>query len=581
MKRHGHPPEVLLLVVLVLSLFSQPWSRAQEVPNAPVWKAPARAARATNPVRPDARSLAEGKQIYANECLVCHGASGKGDGSKAGELRTNPGDLSDPRMSQQTDGELFWKITRGRTPMPAYRGRFSEKQRWAMVNYLRTLVDRAGAATASTEPPKTAELQPPDKPRVAAARKPGDESAYVSREEHQKLKNDYDQLKKEIDAIKAHIPGLPKAAAPGRAATQSDAQEAVDEKDQELEELNERVQQNSPGTTKFLLSGFASGGFTSKRGTDSLFSANFAPLFLWKLSDRLLFESELDVTLEDDETDFDLVRAQIYYLINDYVTLGVGKFLSPMNFLEDRLHQVTKLPDKPLAIQALLPESNVGLQARGGIPIGATKLGYAFYVANAPTVETEDPTNLGALQFDNFDNLGGHVAVGGRVGFYPIPELEVGYGFQISGLGAVGQDAEALLHSVDLNYVRDVKSLKGTLNFLVQWVWSEVEALTFDPDGSLGFGPVAFSNDRKGGYAQLAYRPTMVQSPVLNRLEAVLRYERFDQEETAAGFNEQRWNIGLNYWLMPSAVIKVAYQFDDRTDNLDQDAFLIQFKIGF
>ena len=78
-------------------------------------------------------------------------------------------------MSEQTDGELFWKITQGRTPMPAYRGTLSQKQRWAMVNYLRTLADQTAPATTRGEPPQTPEPQAPSKPRVTAAPKPGDE----------------------------------------------------------------------------------------------------------------------------------------------------------------------------------------------------------------------------------------------------------------------------------------------------------------------------------------------------------------------------------------------------------------------
>lgn len=550
-------------------------------PSTQSWRAPERASRIRNSVKSDAESIAQGKQLYVKECQVCHGSSGKGDGSKAPELRVNPGDFAHPRMSEQTDGELFWKITQGRTPMPAYRGTLSQKQRWALVNYLRTLGGRAGAAPPIAEPAKTPEPQAPVKSKEDSASKPDEESPYVSREEYQKLRDDYDQLKKEIEAIKAHVSSLPKTSVAARADTQPEATKAGDEKDQELEEPSERAPPETPGTTKFLLSGFASAAFASRRHTDSAFSANFAPLFLWKLSDRLLFESELDVSLEGDETEVDLERAQIYYLINDYITFGAGKFLSPMNFLEDRLHQVTKLPDKPLAIQRLLPESNLGFQLRGGLPIGATKLGYAFYVAHAPILETENRTGLGTVRFDNFNNAGGHVAVGGRLGFYPIPELEIGYGFQFSGNGAAGQDVDVLLHSADLNYVRDVKFLKGTVNFLAQWAWSEVDSLTFDPDGSLGFGPVTFGNQRNGGYAQLAYRPTMMQNAFINRLEPVVRYERFNQKETAAGFNEQRWTLGLNYWLMPNAVVKAAYQFDDKSEGLDQDAFLVQFKIGF
>jgi len=48
------------------------------------------------------------------------------------------------------------------------------------------------------------------------------------------------------------------------------------------------------------------------------------------------------------------------------------------------------------------------------------------------------------------------------------------------------------------------------------------------------------------------------------------------------GFDEQRWTLGLNYWLTPSAVIKAAYEFDDKNGGArDQDAFMMQVAVGF
>ena len=63
-------------------------------------------------------------------------------------------------------------------------------------------------------------------------------------------------------------------------------------------------------------------------------------------------------------------------------------------------------------------------------------------MANAPELKSDpssiEATDLGTLEFDNFDNVGKHVAVGGRVGFFPIPELELGYGFQDSDVAPPG-----------------------------------------------------------------------------------------------------------------------------------------------
>lgn len=141
--------------------------------------------------------------------------------------------------------------------------------------------------------------------------------------------------------------------------------------------------------------------------------------------------------------------------------------------------------------------------------------------------------------------------------------------------------ADAFLQSVDLNYVEDFDSLKGTVNFLAQWAWSNVDSVVFDADMSRGFGPVTFDNSRNGGFIQLAYRPPMVRQRVINRLEPIVRYERFNNRHEPSGVDETRWTIGLNYWLLPSAVIKAAYQFGSRSDDRDVEALLLQFKIGF
>jgi mono/diheme cytochrome c family protein len=106
------------------------------------WKAPARAARKQNPVPADADSIAAGKQIFVGNCLACHGAAGKGDGPAAAACNPRPKDLSDPKIASQTDGELFWKITEGKKPMPTYEKLLTDTQRWQAVDYIRNFAPK-------------------------------------------------------------------------------------------------------------------------------------------------------------------------------------------------------------------------------------------------------------------------------------------------------------------------------------------------------------------------------------------------------------------------------------------------------
>jgi mono/diheme cytochrome c family protein len=113
------------------------------------WQAPKREVHRKNPIPATQSSVAAGNAVYTKECLSCHGATGKGDGPAAKDLHPRPSDLSDQYMWYQTDGELFWKITTGRKPMPNFEMTLSEQKRWHVVNFLRTLAPNPPEAEVS------------------------------------------------------------------------------------------------------------------------------------------------------------------------------------------------------------------------------------------------------------------------------------------------------------------------------------------------------------------------------------------------------------------------------------------------
>lgn len=106
------------------------------------WKAPAEAARLTNPVahKPDAAKF--GQMYYEQRCADCHGKDGRGNGPMArmkGKQATN---LASEVVQANTDGELFYKVTntdKDRLPHPKSEARFNDEQRWYIVAYLRTM----------------------------------------------------------------------------------------------------------------------------------------------------------------------------------------------------------------------------------------------------------------------------------------------------------------------------------------------------------------------------------------------------------------------------------------------------------
>ena len=104
------------------------------------WPVPDKYNKMANPVKSDATSVATGKELWAKHCQSCHGKSGKGDGSKAAQLKTLPGDFTKADFQKQTDGALFYKSSEGRDDMPSFKKKIPDQDElWALVNYMRTL----------------------------------------------------------------------------------------------------------------------------------------------------------------------------------------------------------------------------------------------------------------------------------------------------------------------------------------------------------------------------------------------------------------------------------------------------------
>jgi mono/diheme cytochrome c family protein len=129
----------VICVALFAFCCSNRESDAQALDSGAKWDAPASAKQTKNPISASESSLAAGKKIYFKRCVNCHGKTGNGDGPDATDLGIHPAKFSDPRMREESDGALFWKITHGKKPMPAYESRLSPADRWNVINYLRTL----------------------------------------------------------------------------------------------------------------------------------------------------------------------------------------------------------------------------------------------------------------------------------------------------------------------------------------------------------------------------------------------------------------------------------------------------------
>ncbi len=103
------------------------------------WTVPEATKQVKNPLAPSDTALKTIRPIYLDKCASCHGDSGKGDGHDASLYDPAPSNFTgEKKMHDVSDGELFYKMTQGHKPMPSFKKRLSEEQRWQMVLLIRS-----------------------------------------------------------------------------------------------------------------------------------------------------------------------------------------------------------------------------------------------------------------------------------------------------------------------------------------------------------------------------------------------------------------------------------------------------------
>ncbi|GAB2839252.1 c-type cytochrome [Ferruginibacter profundus] len=94
----------------------------------------------------------EAARLFNINCAVCHGAKAEANGPVAAKIggvksiiAASPG---------YSDGRIFYVMTYGQNNMGSYASQLDRKQRWMIVQYIRTLEPKAAAATPAAEAPK-------------------------------------------------------------------------------------------------------------------------------------------------------------------------------------------------------------------------------------------------------------------------------------------------------------------------------------------------------------------------------------------------------------------------------------------
>ncbi len=184
--------------------------------------------------------------------------------------------------------------------------------------------------------------------------------------------------------------------------------------------------QSSSDSPVPILTGNA-GFFTNVQGGKTDLYSEISPILLLPLGDHWLIESrgefEGDFTRKggdgafggEVEKSLDYLEAD--YIANPYLTVTVGRFLTPFGIYNERLYPVwiRSLPTTPL-IFPIEDQSSNGAMLRGGFPINSKiNLNYAGFFSALTTAD--------AIAADR--------SLGGRLGFFlPGPRIEAGFSWQ-------------------------------------------------------------------------------------------------------------------------------------------------------
>jgi hypothetical protein len=315
--------------------------------------------------------------------------------------------------------------------------------------------------------------------------------------------------------------------------------------------------------------------------------ADFAPIFLYRAGDNILFEAGFDTTIQNNapnsagySTTFNLSFAQLDYVMNDYMTLCVGELLLPLGTYSERgAGWLNKFPDDPLATDALLPESGVGAELRGAIPFGEAGkfFNYSAYLVNGPG--SADGTgdagsldlggNVGVRSDGTFANLHPGPAGGGRLSvFLPFP-YKPHYDLELGVSGQTGQWDDAGDHLWTAGVLDAALHLGANFEAKGEYIMSRYGS---DDQGEIR---------QQGWYGQASYKLAGLNFdlPVINDIELVGRY---DSLIDGMGTLTRRYTVGYIYYITNTLLFEGDYEFIHSTDTTQPATQLIlQLSYGF
>lgn len=360
-------------------------------------------------------------------------------------------------------------------------------------------------------------------------------------------------------------------------------------------ESNEKKISDQSGDTKFLLTGYGFAGFEKEGDEGSTFGPlGFDPIFLWKKTDKLFFEAEMEFALEDGELEVGLEYGTIHYRLAKNLTFGAGKFLVPFGTFGERLHPswINKFAEMPLGLSheggaRIGPMSDLGFEFRGGAQLGTSKINYVAYVTNGPKLNSgsDDPMMAGMLHYENLNDNNKNKAIGGRIGFLPFSSsaVEVGISGQVAKVGdneTQYEDVQAALLALDLSVVQKISPISSNIDIKAQYNHAKVDNAMYSKSPTENY---TFDNKSSSWYAQAALRPAFVENNFLKNLEVGVRLAGIETPEGSMWESDiSQTTIGLNYWFDWNSVLKFNYQrTNDKLGDEKENSYFIQWALGF
>lgn len=305
------------------------------------------------------------------------------------------------------------------------------------------------------------------------------------------------------------------------------------------------------GNTDIKLGGYASTHLDGFGETPWSFDVSDLSLFVtWDNGSRLRFFSELEVEdvltagehqgLTAKAAGFRLERLYLDYLINDNLTVRIGKILTPIgqwNLIHaDPLVWTT---NRPVATDNLFSEHATGIMLHGNVPIGTRSLDYSVYADYSSSL---DPKDTGETLFDN--------ALGFRLRYNLNDQLKVGFSYADFAL----------------------QNSRNTRNHLVglDLAWS-YQRFAVNSEIVYRNNSSTINNNAWQGYVQGV-------SPIIGNFYAVGRYEFFDQANAKFG---QVGVFGVAYRPVPPLVWKLEYQLGRNNRELAPDGLFASFAVLF